>query len=67
MKIYLDGKEITQQEFLDNMNAILQKHYQMDYSKMESTINIDNVLKEFEKFTIVEKIVHSLIFFVFLF
>ena len=55
MKIYLDGKEITQQEFLDNMNTILQKHYQMDYSKMESIINMDNVLKEFEKFTIVEK------------
>ena len=55
MKIYLDGKEITQQEFLDNMNTILQKHYQMDYSKMESAINIDDVLKEFENFTIAEE------------
>lgn len=54
MKIYLDGKEITQQEFLDNMNTILQKHYQMDYSKMESTINMDDVLKEFEKFSIIK-------------
>lgn len=30
MKIYVDGKEITQQEFLNNMNTILQKYYQMD-------------------------------------
>ena len=55
MKIYLDGKEINQQEFLDKMNEKLQKHYKMDYTKMESTINIDNVLKEFENSNIEDK------------
>lgn len=55
MKIYLEGKEINQQEFLDKMNEKLQKHYKMDYTKMESTINIDNVLKEFENFSMEDK------------
>jgi len=55
MKIYLEGREISQQVFLDKMAEILQKHYKMDYSKMMSTINLDNVLKDFDNFNIVEK------------
>lgn len=50
MSIYNNGKEISAQEFFDKMQEVLNKHYKMDYSKMESSINIDDILKEFENF-----------------
>ena len=51
-KIYIGGKEVNQEEFLEHMVNTLRECYKMDYSIMESYFNLDKFLKEFENFKI---------------
>ena len=53
MKIYVGDKEVNQEDFLEHMVNTLKKCYDMDYSKMESHVDMDKVLKEFENITII--------------
>ena len=48
MKIYVDGKEVNQEEFLEHMVNMLKECYEMDYSTMESYFKLDKWLENFE-------------------
>ena len=51
-KIYIGGKEVNQEEFLDHMVNTLRECYKMDYLTMESYFNLTKFLKEIENFEI---------------
>ena len=52
IKINVNGMEVEQQDFLDYLNQKLMENYKMDYSKMESQIDINKLLEEFDDFEI---------------
>jgi len=51
-EIYIGGKKVNQEDFLDHMVNTLRECYKMDYLTMESYFNLDKFLKEIEDFEI---------------